>query len=201
MSKQQGRNKAVQNKKCAVRRKNIILLVSLFSVIALSVGTTLAFIFTNTGKAENIFNPAYVSCEVTEKFEGSIKSDVKIKNNGNAEAYIRATITVTWIDGSGKVYAIAPQKGIDYTIILADNFDENWLADSNGFYYCKASVASGGETPQLIKECRVIDGKAPDGYHFSVEITASAIQSVPPNVAAEQWGVTVADDNITKVPN
>ena len=38
-----------QNKKCTVRRRSIILLVSLLSVIALSIGTTLAFIFTNTG--------------------------------------------------------------------------------------------------------------------------------------------------------
>lgn len=201
MSKQQGRNKAVQNIKCTVRRKNIILLVSFFSVIALSVGTTLAFIFTNAGKVENIFNPAYVSCEVTEKFEDNIKSDVKIKNNGNAEAYIRATIAVTWIDDSGNVYAIAPQKDTDYTITLAENFDKNWLIDSNEFYYCKAPVASDSETPQLINECRVIDGKAPDGYHLSIEIIASAIQSVPPNVVTEQWGVTVADGNITRVPN
>ena len=201
MSKQNSQNKAVQNKKYTVRRKNIILLVSLFSVIALSVGTTLAFIFTNTGKVENTFNPAQISCEVNEKFEDNIKSDVKIKNKGNTDAYIRAAIIVTWVDDGGNVYATVPQKDADYTITLADNFGENWLTDSNGFYYCKAPVAPDSETPQLIKECRVIDGKAPEGYHLSVEIIASAIQSVPSNVVTEQWGVTVTDGNITGVPN
>ena len=190
-----------QNKKCTVRRRGIILLVSLLSVIALSIGTTLAFIFTNTGKVENTFNPAQISCEVTEEFKNNIKTNVSIKNTGNTDAYIRAAIIVTWVNNDGNVYATAPQKGTDYTIILADDFSENWLTDSNGFYYCKASVAPDSDTPQLIKECKVIEGKAPEGYHLSVEILASAIQSEPSNVVEEQWGVTVTDSGITQVPN
>ena len=190
-----------QNKKCTVRRRSIILLVSLLSVIALSIGTTLAFIFTNTGKVENTFNPAQISCEVTEEFKNNIKTNVSIKNTGNTDAYIRAAVIVTWVNNDGNVYATAPQKGTDYTIILADDFSENWLTDSNGFYYCKAPVAPDSDTPLLIKECRVIDGKAPEGYHLSVEILASAIQSEPSSVVAEQWDVTVTDGNITDVPN
>ena len=84
-----------QNKKCTVRRRSIILLVSLLSVIALSIGTTLAFIFTNTGKVENTFNPAQISCLVTEEFENNIKTNVSIKNTGNTDAYIRAAVIVT----------------------------------------------------------------------------------------------------------
>ena len=190
-----------QNKKCTVRRRSIILLVSLLSVIALSVGTTLAFIFTNTGKVENTFNPTRVSCEVTEEFENNIKTNVSIKNTGNTDAYIRATVIVTWVNNDGNVYATAPQEDTDYTITLADNFGENWLTDSNGFYYCKAPVAPDSDTPLLIKECKVIEGKAPEDYHLSVEILASAIQSEPSSVVAEQWGVTVTDGNITQVPN
>lgn len=190
-----------QNKKCTVRRRSIILLVSLLSVITLSVGTTLAFIFTNTGKVENTFNPAQISCEVTEEFKNNIKTNVSIKNTGNTDAYIRAAVIVTWVNNDGNVYATAPQEDNDYTITLADNFDENWLTDSNGFYYCKAPVAPDSDTPQLIKECKVIEGKAPEGYHLSVEILASAIQSEPSSVVEEQWGVTVTDSGITQVPN
>ena len=190
-----------QNKKCTVRRRSIILLVSLLSVIALSIGTTLAFIFTNTGKVENTFNPAQISCEVTEEFKNNIKTNVSIKNTGNTDAYIRAAVIVTWVNNDGNVYATAPQEDNDYTITLADNFGENWLTASNGFYYCKAPVAPDRETPQLIKECSVIDGKAPEGYLLSVEILASAIQSEPSSVVEEQWGVTVTDSGITQVPN
>lgn len=190
-----------QNKKCTVRRRSIILLVSLLSVIALSIGTTLAFIFTNTGKVENTFNPAQISCEVSEKFEDNIKSDVKIKNKGNTDAYIRAAVIVTWVNNDGNVYAVEPQIDIDYTITFSDNLNDNWLSDKNGFYYCKAPVAPDSDTPQLIKECKVIEGKAPEGYHLSVEILASAIQSEPSSVVAEQWGVTVTDSGITQVPN
>ena len=190
-----------QNKKCTVRRRSIILLVSLLSVIALSIGTTLAFIFTNTDKVENTFNPTRVSCDVTEEFENNIKTNVSIKNTGNTDAYIRAAVIVTWVNNDGNIYAVEPQKDIDYTITFSDNLNDNWLIDKNGFYYCKAPVAPDRETPLLIKECSVIDGKAPEGYHLSVEILASAIQSEPSSVVAEQWGVTVTDGNITDVPN
>lgn len=190
-----------QNKKCTVRRRSIILLVSLLSVIALSIGTTLAFIFTNTGKVENTFNPTRVSCDVTEEFENNIKTNVSVKNTGNTDAYIRAAVIVTWIDNDGNVYASAPQEDTDYTITLADGFSESWLIDKNGFYYCKAPVAPDSDTPLLIEECRVIDGRAPEGYHLSVEILASAIQSEPSSVVEEQWGVTVTDSGITQVPN
>ena len=62
-------------------------------------------------------------------------------------------------------------------------------------------MAPDREIPQLIKECSVIDGKAPEGYPLSVEILASAIQSEPSSVVADQWGVTVTDSGITQVPN
>ena len=114
-----------QNKKCTVRRRSIILLVSLLSVITLSVGTTLAFIFTNTGKVENTFNPAQISCEVTEEFKNNIKTNVSIKNTGNTDAYIRAAVIVTWVNNDGNVYATAPQVGTDYTIIFSDNLKDN----------------------------------------------------------------------------
>ena len=201
MSKQQNPNKTSYKKKFSIRRRNIILLVSLLSVITLSVGTTLAFIFTQTKEVKNVFAPTQVSCEVSEEFDGYIKENVKFKNTGSTDAYIRAAVIVTWVDNDGNIYAVEPQKDIDYTITFSDNLNDNWLIDKNGFYYCKALIAPNSETPQLIKECKVIEGKAPEDYHLSVEILASAIQSEPSSVVAEQWGVTVTDGNITGVPN
>ena len=37
----------------------------------------------------------------------------------------------------------------------------------------------------------------PDGYHLSVEIAASAIQSVPETVVADEWNVVLTDGKIT----
>ena len=201
MSKRRNPNKISYEKRFLIRRRNIILLVSLLSVIALSVGTTLAYIFTQTKEVKNIFTPTQVSCEVSEEFDGDIKEDVKIKNTGSTDAYIRAVVIVTWVDNDGNIYAIEPQKNIDYIITFSDKLNDNWLIDKNGFFYCKTPIAPNNETSQLISECKVIDGKAPEGYHLSVEIIASAIQSTPASVAEEQWGVTVTDGNITDVPN
>lgn len=201
MSNRQNTDKTYHEKKRAFCRKKIILLALLISVITLSAGATLAHIFIQTKAAANTFTPAEVSCDVDEEFNGSIKTDVKIQNTGSTDAYIRAAIIVTWIDENNNVYAQKPVNDRDYTIKFSDELNSNWLIDKNGFYYCKTPIAPNSETPQLISECKVIDGTEPEGYRLSVEIVASAIQSVPSSVVQEQWGVTVIDGIIVKVAN
>ena len=201
MSKQQKQNKSYHGQKHSIRRRNIILLVSLISIITLSVGTTLAYIFTQTNNVKNTFTPVQALCDVTEEFEDNIKTNVKIQNTGNTNMYIRAAIIVTWADKDGNIYAVEPKKDTDYTITFPKDLSKNWLVDKNGFYYCKSPIAPNSETPQLINECKVVEGRAPAGYYLSVEIVASAIQSAPISVAEEEWGVTVEKGSITDVPN
>lgn len=82
---------------------------------------------------ENTFNPAQISCLVTEEFENNIKTNVSIKNTGNTDAYIRAAVIVTWVDNDGNVYATAPQVGTDYNI----TFSDNWLSKKTDFITAK----------------------------------------------------------------
>ena len=52
----------------------------------------------------------------------------------------------------------------------------------------------------LIDECKLLENASvPDGYHLSVEIVASAIQSAPDSVVQNMWHVTVENGKITGV--
>ncbi len=178
------------------KKKVSLLLVSLVLIAAIAVGSTVAFIATSTNSITNTFNPANVTIDIDEKFENGVKTDVKVKNTGNTDAFIRAKIVVTWKDASGNVSATKPVEGTDYTMTLNET---NWFRGSDGFYYCKTSVApNGGSTPVLIEKCEKT-GTPPDGYDLSVEIIASGIQSTPASAVKEAWGMTVdANGQLTK---
>ena len=83
----------------AKRKKQLIVLLLVFALIlTLSVGTALAFLAMRTNPLENIFQPAEITCAIEENFDGSRKSDVRIRNTGTAPAYIRAEVVVTWVN-------------------------------------------------------------------------------------------------------
>ena len=183
------------------KKKVSLLLVSLVLIAAIAVGSTVAFIATSTEPITNIFNPANVTIDIDEKFKDGVKTDVQVKNTGNTDAFIRAQIVVTWKDADGNVSATKPVEGTDYTMTLNET---NWFLGSDGFYYCKTSVAPDAPnnlTPVLIKECKKVDGVTPpEDYDLSVEIIASGIQSTPASAVEEAWKVVSVsnDGTLTK---
>lgn len=187
-----------------LRRKTAVMLACLLLTVFFAAGATLAFLTTRTDSVVNTFTPADVSCSVLEgedgeTFDGMTKQDVRIANTGNTDAYIRAAVVVSWVADSGNaVYAVLPQENTDYTITFDPT--SGWIAGADGFWYHTAPVAPQGETSVLIEHCSPIDGKAPEGFHLSVEIVASAIQSTPVSVVAELWGVTLKNGTIVSVP-
>ena len=186
--------KHLNKNKCRRRRnrqKATMLLTSLVLLLTLLIGGTVAFMIATDNSAKNVFMDSTVSCEVQETFSGNVKSDVTIKNTGDTAAYIRAAIVVTWKDADGNIYAGMPVAGSDYEISLNTT---DWLLGSDGFYYCKSSIAPNASTAALINSCSPVDSKTPAGYGLNVEILGSAIQRVPVNAVVEKWGVTVNDD-------
>lgn len=195
-----------------LNKRAVALLVCLVILVAVSVGVTLAYLFTESNSVENTFAPAKVSCDVVETFEGNMKEDVRIQNTGNTDAYIRAAIVVTWKNDADEVYAVAPVPGVDYSIDLNDSIV--WLLGDDGFYYYNKDVAPVTEcdhaadkscanccTDVLINSCsQKAEANVPAEYHLSVEIVASAIQSRPDSVVHTEWSntlVTVTGNNGT----
>lgn len=203
MKNEQYAGKFLQSEHKQLRRPKRLatLLVSLVLVLGVAVGGTVAFLSTRTDSKENTFTPSKVTCEVTETFNNNVKSNVAVKNTGDTTAFIRAAINVTWMSNQDAanqtVSAKVPVKDTDYSIQLADN--TNWIRGADGYYYYKLPVDPQVSTGVLIEECKLQNNASvPDGYHLSVEIVASAIQSAPETVVQSMWHVTVENGIITR---
>ena len=165
------------------RKKGILLLAAAMLILVCGVGSTLAYLATQTGQVQNTFEPAYVRSSVIEEDwnDGNlVKSDVTIKNTGNVSAYIRAAIVVTWKDAEGRTMPQVPGTG-DYTLTIGSD----WTKVGDYYYYDK-SVAANDSTTKLIDTCEP-NKSYPDGRKLCVEVIGSAIQS-------EGMGATSAQD-------
>lgn len=188
------------------KKRLTILLVSLLSVVAISVGVTLAYVLTRTDEVENEFKPSKVACAVVENGAppvtgavtetGDTKDKVQIKNTGDTDAYIRVAVVATWKNADGTVWAQAPVAGTDYTAWTPGT---GWVLGADGYYYYTNSVAPNALTGILINQIVPLKAAPEAGYRLSIEIVASAIQAKPSDVVKDQWGVTVdANGNISK---
>lgn len=87
-------------------------------LLALAIGGTVAWLSTKGDPIINTFNPSEVACKVTESFNGTVKSNVNVKNTGDTEAYIRVKL-VTYrtnddgqhIGGTAEIPAFTPGTG------------------------------------------------------------------------------------------
>ena len=185
----------------------VAILCSIISCVSL------AFLFTQTDPVENVFDNAYVACDVFEngpggegEFDGQTKTNVRIKNTGDTDAYIRVAVVVNWMDEAGtKVWATKPVEGADGDYTITYDLSNGWFDGGDGFYYYSKTISPEELTTILINEAKQLKSapQTPDGiqYNLSIEIVASAIQSTPETVVAEQWGVTVNDGVITPKSN
>lgn len=196
----------VKAPKKKLSKKSLTLVVSVLLIAIFAVGGTLAWLNTKTRGMTNTFTPGKVTTEVEENLDNDTKSDVKIKNTGNIDAYIRAMVVVTWKNEAGEVvYGSAPREGIDYNI----EYDmTDWVLGSDGFYYYTKTVAPSDTTSVLIKSCSPVADRSPvdkysaddpTNYYLSVEIVSSGIQSVPTSTVESSWGVTIAEDGTLSV--
>lgn len=169
-------------------------LIALLLIAMLGAGATLAYLWVGTEAAENVFQPGNVSCEVYETFQNQVKQNVGVQNTGNAPAYIRVAINVTWMKSGNPsdqtVSAQKPQKDTDYTIEFAH--DNGWIPGADGYWYYTQPIDPGAKTSPLIRECKQTPGaQIADGYSLSVEILASAIQAAPKTAVEDAWNVTI----------
>ncbi len=176
------------NGKRVMKTKKPVALVAILVLLCCAVAGTVAYLVTSTDPVTNTFTPASVTTQVEEEFNGTTKSDVRIKNTGNIDAYIRAAVIVNWADAQGNVSG-TPVKDSDYTIIYNES---DWFQGSDGYwYYTKPVAPNDGLTDILIKSCAPAANMAPEGYDLQVTILADGIQSVPADAVQQAWGVTV----------
>ena len=179
----------------AKRKKIYVLLAAILVPLTMAtVGSTLAYVASKTEQVSNSFDRAEMTCEITETFDGNIKSNVAIKNTSTQDGvagYFRAAVIVSWENEMGVVYAKSPVAGTDYTIaynLKGPGNDNGWIKGEDGYYYWPAEVAAGGSTGVLITTCQPVAGRAPEGYTLVVDILAQIIQSNPDSAVTDAWG-------------
>lgn len=168
--------------------KLILLSAGILLLVMCSVTYMMAWM-TAKDKLENEFDIGAVAAEIIEDFDGSTKSNVKVQNTGNTEAYVRAVVSVYWTTDDGGFLADIPVAGTDYTITYG-SFN-NWQKEGNIYYYLKP-LKPGDETDNLIDSC-VRTGTA-DGKKLNVDISVQTIQADPADAVETAWDVQVGND-------
>ena len=178
------------------RRYKPAVIIALSLCLALgAVGGTWAYLTSQTDPLTNVFEPAKVTCTIQEDFEDGIKSNVKVQNTGDVDAYIRAVVVATFVAQDGKVLSLSPIEGVDYTVQWAN---EGWQRTSDGLYWYHAKpVAPGAVTANLIETASAV--AAPEGYSLNLQIIASAVQAAPAQAVQQAWGITPTDGLL--IPN
>lgn len=185
--------------KRVMKTKKPVALVAILVLLCCAVAGTVAYLVTSTGPVTNTFTPASVTTAVEEKFDGTTKSDVRIKNTGNIAAYIRAAVIVNWADENGNVYGGAtPVAGEDYTLTLKTGENENWFQGSDGYYYYTNPVAPEAFTTAMFEPITQQQDCADTNYKLQVTILADGIQSVPADAVQQAWpAVQVSGGQLT----
>lgn len=194
-------NRGLKPSKKVIRwNRSFVVLAALLVLVLGIVGTTLAWLTDKTTDLTNTFEYAKVSCEVLETVsdDRTTKSDVRIKNTGNTDAYIRVTYVVTIRDDNGNILydAYETEKFQKYMENLESKIsDPRWQKGTDGYWYYRLPVAPNEETEELFREMIrsayiEINGTVANTYTY-IEILASAVQAMPTNAVTEAWGATV----------
>lgn len=112
--------------------------------------------------------------------EDTEKTNVKAKNTGNCNAYIRAAIVANWYDLSERIVNV-PWNLTDELAHFTDLATDasNWVKGADGFYYYKLQVKPGQNTNGLLfnkyttYHCDKYNGTT----HLKMTIVAQAIQA------------------------
>lgn len=162
-----------------------------------AVSGSLAWLISTPEPVVNTFTPGAVTIQVDETFNGTTKSNVRIKNTGDVPAYIRVALVPAWVDDEGNIAAKPASLELNDDCNIAwgedgNGYEADWFIGSDGFYYCKTFINPGKSTPILINSCTVKDGE--HEYDFELQVIASAVQSLPTSTVGEVWPVVVGPD-------
>ena len=175
--------------------KRIKAMLALICVVGLMiVSMTVAYLFMRTSNITNNFIGAFVQSKVIENFDGTTKTNVLVKNEGNVDAYVRAYVVVYWMDEDGHIYHEKPVLDDDYSI---DYDDSKWILGDDGYWYYPEILSEMEESSILINEATCISDDIPSDYQLAIEIISSGIQANPQDVVESNWNVTINNEVLT----
>ena len=172
------------------------MLLATVMLFALAVGGTIAWLTDKDRPLVNTFDPSKVTCEVQEKFDGKVKSDVNVKNTGDIDAFIRVKLVTYRTNDAG--------QHIGGTAALPQfTLGANWV-EYNVYYYYTLPVAPGDKPATKLTDSMTLTESYDDadGGHQSIDVMAEAIQSVPEAAVKAAWGTgfSIGTDGSLIVP-
>lgn len=174
------------------------MVIATVLLLALAIGGTLAWLSTKDAPIQNKFLPTKVTCEVTEKFDGStgVKSNVNVKNTGTIDAFIRVKLVTYRTNDQG--------QHIGGTASLP-SFDlgANWVKYGDYYYYTKPVAPNQKPGTNLADSMTLVGSYMDtDGGKQAIDVMAEVIQSVPEDAVKAAWGsgFSIGSDGSLIVP-
>mgnify|MGYP005962249637 CR=1 FL=1 len=174
------------------------MVIATVLLLALAIGGTLAWLSTEYSPIQNKFLPTKVTCEVTEKFNGTTgeKTKVNVKNTGTIDAFIRVKLVTYRTNDQG--------QHIGGTASLpAFTLGTGWVKYGDYYYYTKPVAPNQNPETNLTDSMMLIGSYLDtDGGKQAVDVMAEAIQSVPEDAVKAAWGsgFSIGSDGSLIVP-
>ena len=173
------------------RGRATAMLLATVMLFALAVGGTIAWLIDKDSPLVNTFDPSKVTCEVQEKFDGKVKSDVNVKNTGDIYAFIRVKL-VTYRTNDAGQHIGGTAEIPDFTP------GEGWVKYGDYYYYTQPVAPNAKPATNLISSITLTDSYTDaDGGMQAIDVMAEAIQSVPADAVRQAWGVSIAPNSVT----
>ena len=173
-------------------RKALTAVLAALLILCITATGTLMFLSHRTAVVRNAMEPARVTCQVDEDFDGTVKKNVNVKNTSNIDAFLRVRLVGYRVNEAGERIG-------GMAVVPSFTPGDGWF-EKDGFYYYSRPVAPGGfPEADLIGDSGItLSGYSDaDGGRQVVEVIAEAIQSLPSGVVAEKWQVAVSADGKT----
>lgn len=155
--------------------------IAIFLVVIMAIGGTVAYLMDHTDSVINTFKPTSSGIDIVEKITENYKTEIAVKNTGDAGAYIRVSLVANYYDENGNITAGAEVPEFKLNA-------DKWFVGDDGYYYYKQPVAAGAVTDNLLAS----DMQLAD--NMQVTVLAQSIQASPSNLVHDKWGVTVNSD-------
>ena len=188
--------------------KTLVLLVSALVLSFAMVGGTLALLSAEAPSKVNSFTVPTPGVRIDEEFDGFVKKNISVTNNGQIPVYVRLQMVINFQNKEGKVAPVAPVQGTNINIQWVDNDDYiDWEKASDGYFYYPVALEPGETTSILISSIEALpDPEIPEGYTLNVQLLAQYVQK--DGVADDTgrplvescWNVTV-DSNGVLIPS
>ncbi len=169
------------------KKRWIIICAVLLLFVCISGISLVTAYLQQENRLENVFEVGRISLNIEEAFANNVKTDVRIQNTGNMEAYVRATVLFSWQDKQGNLILGTPEEGVDYTVSWGD-LTSDWIKQGD-YYYCKSIIPSGASSNILITNCTQLSYT--DSRCLVVDIAGQGVQARKEAVEEAWNGMTV----------